>query len=175
MSTSLKKDQLQHIFIKSSGSLQSYLYHALGSREDSADLLHDCYVRLAKSKKPLASEDDTRAYLFTIAKNLVKDTFRKRTTRGYDRQLDVETAELQDNSPTPPEALEYYRLKKQVKAAILSMPETTRIIFGLKRYERLGNAEIASRLSISTRTVERKMVEAMALIRQHMDGDNVHK
>jgi RNA polymerase sigma factor (sigma-70 family) len=175
MSTAPKKNQLQQIFIKSSRSLQDYLYHALGSREDSADLLHDCYVRLEGSAKPLASEDDTRAYLFTIARNLVNDTFRKRATRGYDKQLDVDTTDLHDSSLTPPEALEHYRMKKQIKAAILTMPETTRIIFGLKRFEGLGNTEIASRLSISTRTVERKMVEAMALIRQHMEGDNVRK
>ncbi|MFA5525106.1 MAG: sigma-70 family RNA polymerase sigma factor [Tissierellales bacterium] len=175
MSTSPEKNHLHRVFIDSSDSLQSYLYHALGSREESADLLHDCYVRLARSKKILPSEDDTRAYLFTIARNLVTDSFRKRSTRGYDKQLDIETVELPDSGPTPPEVLEYHRLRKQVKAAILKMPETTRIVFGMKRYEALSNNEIANRLSISTRTVERKMVEAMALIRQHMDGNNGRK
>lgn len=172
MAGSNQRNALERVFMENSHSLRDYLYHFLKCWKDTEDLLHECYLRLAGTIRSFSTEEDIRAYLFTIARNLVADAYRRRNTRGYEGQVSVETVDLQSNSVTPPEALELHRLKKRIKSAILSMPNTTRMVFLLSRYDELPYAEIARRLSVSTRTVERRMSQAMALIRQYVEEDN---
>ena len=46
-----------------------YLLVRLGSREDADDVLQDVFLRLASSRKRLASVDNLEAYVFTVARN----------------------------------------------------------------------------------------------------------
>ena len=48
------------------------------------------------------------------------------------------------------------------------MPEKCREVFELKRYEGLKNKEIAEKLNISTKTVEKHITKALSLLKQTM-------
>lgn len=168
-----ERQYLEQVFINNRLSLQSYLRRCLSSNDDAADLLQECYLRLIRTTKPLSTQDIARAWLFTIARNLVVDLFRRRSVRGYDSQVNVEEAEIQDCNPNPQEALEMAQTLAQIKTCIKKMPDTTRKVFVLSRFEELTYTEIAQRLSLSTRTVERKMSEAMSLMNKHLDDHRV--
>lgn len=172
MSTLPARRNLEQVFLKNRQSVQHYLYGSLNSKEDASDLLQECYLRLIGTRKPISSEEGIRAYLFTIARNLVIDLSRRRKVRGYEHQVSPEDVSLKDQNPEPDEALEIMRAREHIKRCILEMAPVTRKVFILSRFEELTYPEIAQRLSVSTRTVERRMCEAMALLTQHLDDNS---
>lgn len=172
---SLQKVHLEQAFIDHKRALQLFLSRSVESRDDAQDLLQECYVRLAKNPRPLESTDSTRAYLLTIARNLVIDLFRRRSVNGYGRNLDITSLDLVDQAPSPERSLEVAQDLQRLKRCIHRMPETTRKVFLLCRFDEMTYPEIAATLKISTRTVERKMRDAMALLNRNLEGHSVHE
>ncbi|MCK9246356.1 MAG: RNA polymerase sigma factor [Anaerolineaceae bacterium] len=167
---SSQKTELERAFIDHQHTLQLFLYKSVDSRDDAQDLLQECYVRLVKSPTPPESAEGTRAYLFTIARNLVTDLFRRRSVNGYGRNVDVSSLELQDPALCPERSLELSQELQCLKRCIQNMPEATRTIFLLSRFEDMTYPQIANSLGVSTRTVERKMREAMTLLSNSLEG-----
>ena len=163
------KPLLDRIFLKSRGPLFAYLQRSVRSVEQCEDLLHDCYVRLMGSLPPLRGESDTRAYLFTIARNLMIDSFRTEARRGYANHIPLEEVELRTEQPEPPDAFETERLRGRLRSALMGLSPPVREVFRLSRFEELTYEEIARRLAVSTRTVERRMSHALETLRLALD------
>ena len=53
-----------------------------------------------------------------------------------------------------------------IAVAVDRMPEQRRRVFSLSRYEELSNKEIAERLNLSVKTVERHMTAALSQLRR---------
>lgn len=62
--------------------LRAYLVRASGDRRAADDLLHEAYYRLLRAQVVFEGEDHRRHYLFRIAANLVRDGYRRETTRA---------------------------------------------------------------------------------------------
>src|SRR5687767_8764796 len=58
-------------------SLRSYLRHSLGSVADVDDLTQECYARILRQRDRVDIRS-TRAFLFTVARNAVRDVLRRR-------------------------------------------------------------------------------------------------
>lgn len=67
------------------------------------------------------------------------------------------------------ESLEYKELKNAIYKLINALPEDQRIIFLLNREEGLTYKEIAARLNISVKTVEKKMSRSIKTLRTGLD------
>ena len=59
----------------------------------------------------------------------------------------------------------YKNLEEAIRQAMNALPEQCRTVFQLSRYEELKYREIATRLSISEKTVENHMGKALKLLR----------
>lgn len=62
--------------------LRAYLVRASGDRRAADDLLHEAYYRLLRAQVTFEGDDHRRHYLFRIAANLVRDGYRRETTRA---------------------------------------------------------------------------------------------
>ena len=60
-------------------------------------------------------------------------------------------------------------IKEAVQKAILSLPEKCREVFTLSKLDGLKNREIADKLNISEKTVERHMSIALSKLREELD------
>jgi RNA polymerase sigma-70 factor (ECF subfamily) len=58
--------------------LRAYAARVLGSATQADDIVQDAYLRLLRSRKPVDSSVQLRAYLFRIASNLIVDHWRSR-------------------------------------------------------------------------------------------------
>lgn len=166
------KRHLDQAFLEHQHALQVFLYKSIDSQDDAQDLLQECYVRLVRSPRPPECTELTRAYLFTIARNLVTDLFRRRSVNGYGKNVDVTSLELNDTSLSPERSLELNQELQCLKQCIQGMPEMTRHIFLLNRFDEMTYPQIAKALGISTRTVERRMREAMTLLSKSIEVDH---
>lgn len=64
------------------------------------------------------------------------------------------------------EKIETEELALLIAVAVDRMPEQRRRVFSLSRYEELSNKEIAERLNLSVKTVERHMTAALSQLRR---------
>lgn len=83
-----------------------FLIYLTKDRALSEDLLHEVYVRVLKSYGSFQGRSSERTWLFSIAKNVAFDHFRKANVRKKrtDDSYDWEIAQPADKGPTPEEA-----------------------------------------------------------------------
>lgn len=110
------------------------------------------------------------SYLFAIARNLV---YKETQTRLQTEQL---TSSLlgrpsQTDSLTE-ENIDAESLRVYVDQLIEQLPPSRRQIFQLSRRHYLSNKEIASRLSISEKTVETQLYRALGFLKRKLSEDN---
>src|SRR5258708_9042036 len=123
-----------------------------GSRLNSADvedLTQDVFVRLAgpSAQTELLKPD---AFVFTLARNLVRDRARRLHTRAA--SMSVNVADLDDLScerPTPEQSLELTQRLMQVEQTLAALKPSPREAFELHRVHANTHAETARNMNIS--------------------------
>lgn len=151
-------------------SLLNYLVGLLpGGRQDAFEILHETYVRLLRLDNLQRLQENPRAYIFTIATNLVRDFIRRRNSRMHDAHVDIDEIELHSQASTPTEVLDWEKSLERLKRSLMDLPVTTRQIFLLSRFDELTYPQIAAALNISTRTVERHMSAAIKALHHSLE------
>lgn len=159
---------LAALFHKYRQSLFRYLTGLVSSPEDAAELVQESYTRLLQRDQVAQLEAVSRAYLFQIATNLARDHFRRRAVRQSGTHFDVDELDIADESAGPEHNIVWDQTVLAVKQGIKELPPMTRRIFLLSRFRGKTYPQIATLLGVSTRTVERKMNEAMELLARRL-------
>lgn len=153
--------QVEALYLQYRQSLLNYLSNIMpGGRQDAQEILQETYIRLLRHDDLERLESNPRAYIFTIATNLVRDSLRRGRSRKEDAHTDLDDCELESNELCPPRSASWQQSLSQLKQALLKLKPQTRQIFLLSRFEELTYPEIAEQLSLSSRTVERHMSQA---------------
>lgn len=150
------------LFNKYRGALLRHVGRFVGSREDAADLVQDTYLRVMDRISVSRFDAAARAYLFQTATNLARDHHRRQRFRAHAPLDDADESVMKARDPSPEEILAANQVTAALRAAIRDLPEGARAVFLLARTRELSYDEIAERLGIGRRTVERRMAEAMA-------------
>ena len=69
---------------------------------------------------------------------------------------------------TPDEILEYEELKQQYETSLAALCEKQRSVFLMSRIENLTYKEIADRLSVSVKAVEKRMSQALKVLKEKL-------
>lgn len=152
------------LFQKYRSSLFRYLTGLVASPDDAAELVQESYTRLLQHEEVAQLEAVSRTYLFQIATNLARDHYRRRTKRSSGSHMDVDHLEIADEHAGPEHNVVWDTTIVSIKQGIKELPPTTRRIFLLSRFRGKTYPQIALLLGVSTRTVERKMSEAMDIL-----------
>jgi len=150
------------------GPLARYFGARVRGGADVEDLVQEVFLRLARRGEAEAIES-LEGYVFVIANSVLTDAFRRDGRRiprgGASDQL----------APTPdhrsPERI--YLAREEialVERGLRELPEKTRFVFVLNRYEELTYAQIAGRLGVSVSAVEKHMMRALAHLTRLRDG-----
>ena len=135
-------------------------------RQEAEDVVQDAYLHLLK-RGTAATLEHPRADFFCIAANLAGDLARKTKIRlrcaGEGFGLDCNAA-----APPSPEAAAGGAMElRRLQASLCELPSLCRQAFLLNRIEELSHAEIAGRLGVSVRTIDRYMGKAWEHPRRH--------
>lgn len=141
-------------------AIARHLERLLNDREEAQEVLQETFYRLLRDPRPEAAQGRSKAYIFQVATNLARDRLRRRhrTARIF------AAGPLEDVStggPGPERAAMSQRSVEQLTRALRALPERTRHILLLHRFDQMTYEEIARSLAISTRTVERHMSAAV--------------
>lgn len=130
---------------------------------DAQDLTQELFTRLSQ-QGALAQVEHVERYLFGTAANLALGYSRQRRVRACHAPENYLEAVQRTESFTPAEVLESQQELNLIMAALSKMPARMRGIFVLARLENVPRAEIAARLGISKRLVEKEITIATAIL-----------
>jgi RNA polymerase sigma factor (sigma-70 family) len=134
-------------------------------RQEAEDVVQDTYLHLLQ-RGNAATLEQPRPYLFRIAANLAVDMARKTNVRL--RYAGEGFGHCNPEAPASPEATAGGAMElRRLHASLCELPPLCRDAFLLNRIEDLTHAEIAARLGVSERTIDRYMVKAWAHLRGH--------
>lgn len=105
------------------------------------------------------------AWIFTIARNLRIDAFRREKRKGERQTTDVDAEFVLDESPLPDEALASAQTDARVLKALSSLSEEQRRVVELSFYQEKAHAEIAQQLQIPLGTVKSRLRLSMVKLR----------
>lgn len=163
--------QVEALYRQYQQSLLNYLANILpAGQQDAQEILQETYIRLLRHDDLDRLHENPRAYIFTIATNLVRDQLRKRRSRKEDAHTDIDDCELASPDLCPPRSASWQQSMAQLKSALLRLKPLTRQIFVLSRFEELTYPEIAEQLQLSSRTVERHMSHASQYLHEALEG-----
>ncbi len=141
-------------------SLQRYLMR-LVSPEDAAELVQESYYRLLRHGEMVRVDAMARSFLFQTATNLARDHHRRRASHRASLHVPLENEEIAQDHLGPDEQLAGEQARARLERAIAELPHDTRTVFLLHRFRDLTYPQIAEVMSLSARTVARKMAEAI--------------
>lgn len=130
------------------------------------DLSQETYLRLI-TKSSIAHDENLKGYLFRIAERLALDYLRQmRQAKNNTVALDEE---LICPALLPDELTELHQQCERLIHAIQTLPNKLRNVFLLRKFDALSYGEIAVRLGISEKTVQRYLVNAMLHCHHYLD------
>jgi len=157
------KEQFKILFDLYFDDIRRYLYYRCGDTTVSTDLAQDTFMRVWEKQMDLQPEKDT-GLLYKIAGDLFVSHMRREKLR---REAPVEIRfEQRDSSPE--DELQYSELKEKYEKVLMKLPENQRVVFLMSRTEELTYQEIATRLSISVKAVEKRMSGALSRLRKEL-------
>ena len=127
---------------------------------EAEDLAHEVFVRIAG--KDDAALHRTDAYIFQVAANLLRDRGRRAQVRT-DYAARLRQTEEFGLDPLDPHRISVGRESLTIlSSALAELPERTRRIFMLFRYEQIDQRTIAESFGISVSAVQKHVHRAMA-------------
>lgn len=137
--------------------------------DEAGDVVQDALLKALEAGRAKPVSNPTH-FLARIARNTVIDRLRGRARRSLLFAGGVE-ADPADPAANPERSLVATERLRRALEVIDRMPPKRRQVFLLHRFDELGYAEIARRLGISTKMVEKHMAQAMIQLDREVDGE----
>lgn len=142
------------------GELARFFGKRLDSPADAADLTQDAFSQWLRWRER-GSVEQPRAFLFHIARNLLRDHWRRQQVRGHSESLEESAVTLEDPSADPLERLEQQQRLQRLARALDDLPPRRREALILHKFDGLSQAEVARRMGISISMVEKHIAAAL--------------
>ncbi|MGJ4728102.1 RNA polymerase sigma factor [Luteimonas sp. SDU101] len=138
--------------------LLRYVRRFTRSVEAAEDIVQETYARtLARGEEGAT----TRAYLFVTARHLAWNADRHRRIAATDSVEDIDALAVGDGAASPEEVAMADEASLLLRQAIERLPAQCRAAFALKVFHACSYKEIAERLGISTKTVEKHIARGL--------------
>jgi RNA polymerase sigma-70 factor (ECF subfamily) len=158
----------EHLYSALWSRLYSTAYNYVRDKATAQEIVQEVFIKLWLKRDDLKEVNDIRAFTIRAVQFRIYDFFDKRNVEAkYVRQV-VERDEVMINNTH--HLAEYNETLKIIEQEISELPETTRNVFRLSRFEQLSNEEISTRLKISIKTVEYHITQSLKRLRMKM-GD----
>jgi RNA polymerase sigma-70 factor (ECF subfamily) len=140
---------LHGLFVRHASEIDRFLRRRGHTPETAADLTQDTFVRMMTAA-PGGTEENPRAYLWRVARNLSIDLRRHERVVEQVHLADEAFQRIADSAPSP-ETIVYDRQRLAiVERALLELPERTRDAFEMHRMGGKTMNEVAVELGLST-------------------------
>ncbi|MGL5272974.1 MAG: RNA polymerase sigma-70 factor [Phocaeicola sp.] len=160
-----RKKIFEQFFILTFPRVKAFAYKIVKSEDDAEDIAQDIFVKIWSDTEIWENCETHSGYIYTMVKNQVFNFLKRKTIAGtYQEQLVNEVgSSYQEDIHDELYAKEIDLL---MKLTVRQMPEQRRKVFIMSRELHMSNHEIAEKLDISIRTVERHLYLALAELKK---------
>ena len=159
----MTKEQFKNLFDLYFEDIRRYLYYRCADTALSTDLAQDTFMRIWEKQMEVLPGKDT-GLLYKIA----GDLFVSHTRRERLRKEAPELISFEQAGQSPEEELQFRELQNKYERVLMKLPENQRVVFLMSRTEELSYQEIATRLSLSVKAIEKRMSGALARLRKEL-------
>ncbi|HJQ12224.1 MAG TPA: RNA polymerase sigma-70 factor [Gemmatimonadaceae bacterium] len=131
------------------------------------EIAQDVMLELWRRRESIEVEQSFRAYLLRSTRNRALNHVRHQRIVTREATMAAAAAESA-RAQSPEDEMLGTELERAVRTAMASLPDRTREVFQLSRERGLKYVEIAVVLDISVKTVEKRMGQALAELRERL-------
>jgi RNA polymerase sigma-70 factor (ECF subfamily) len=132
------------IFERYARPIISFIYDMVNQRELAEELAQETFVRAYKSLRALRDETKLSTWLFGIAKNVARESIRRRYRENAKVEMDdSRVVSLSTEDPTPDSQLLNKELNGVIHEALGLLDEDKRLVFTLKVFYQRSYEEIS--------------------------------
>jgi len=147
--------------------IERFIRRRVRCLDEAADLTQEAYTRVLVAYGD-REVDQPRPLLYRVARNLIVDRARQRRAVSPKQSTAIEPEPV-DGSACPARTAEQRDQMAAVREAIAELPARCREAFILNRFGGMTYREVALRLRISPKTVEKHIARAIAVCRAALD------
>lgn len=151
----------------------SYVYNFIHSliydNSLTEDLTQNVFLKIWEKRESIDPEQGLSNYLFTIARHYAYKETEKRMKLVFSPTVSNDAIDTPDTRTE--DKIDTASLQEYIDTLIEELPTSRKEIFKLSRQQHLTNKEIALRLSISEKTVENQITNALRFLREKLSED----
>jgi RNA polymerase sigma factor (sigma-70 family) len=141
-------------------TLRAYLRGKFPTFPDIDDLVQESYARLIRAREA-GKVSYAKAFLFTTARNVALDFFRRRKVVAIDAIGDLSELSVLADGPDAAESVNKQQELALLAEAVRALPDRCRQVLTLRMLYGLSHKEIAAHLRISDHTVKAQLAKGM--------------
>lgn len=154
------------IFKQNFVAVTTYCNKFVHDSEEAKDLAHRAFMKVWEKRETIPEQSNIKALIYRIAHNLSINYIRDhKKFCDEDNLLTMES----ENSDADND-IKAAELEAAVIETINHMPEKSKKVFLMSRYDKLSNPNIAEQLGISIKTVEAHITTALKMLRKKIFG-----
>ena len=159
------KVDLKRIYDEHFDGLRRFLYYKCGEMELAEDLVQEVFIKVWE-KRAIIRKESVKSLLFTIANNLLMNHFNHmkvvRSHEGQEIQMGT------GHAVSPQFVLEEKEFEEELNRVIGELPDGCREVFLMNRIDKLKYEEIAERLELSVKAIEKRMSKALSILKEEL-------
>ncbi|GIN73461.1 ECF RNA polymerase sigma factor SigX [Bacillus sp. J14TS2] len=151
--------------------LFQFLFYMVKNREETEDLVQEVYIRVMSSYNRFEGKSSEKTWLFSIAKNVAIDHFRKQKNwkqRLYDK-FDWDRGGIKDTGPLPEDVTIQNEDMERLFNCLDMCTTNHRLVIIMRFMNDFSVAETAQTLSWSESKVKTTQHRALKALREKME------
>ena len=133
--------------------------------DEAEDILLEVFFKIWQNRKSLLIHTSLVSFLYISVKNRIHDHYRRKNLSIYESAVDI-AAEAEPYYLLPDQQLTFKELSAEIDKLIGRLPERTKLVFCMNRYDNLTYENIALLLDISVNSVKTHMYRAIKFLKE---------
>ena len=159
--------EFEALYRRHAAEVARFAFVLSGDRGEADEITQETFVRAWASAEPIRTET-IKGYLFTIARNVFRQSRRK---RARETPLDEASAALHDSRADPAELTERSTELGAVVRRLQTLPESDRAALLMHVFDGLSYAEVARVLGLSLANVKIRIHRARLALTKAREGE----
>ncbi|HKJ40491.1 MAG TPA: sigma-70 family RNA polymerase sigma factor [Sunxiuqinia sp.] len=160
----MTKHEFKQLFDRHFDAIRNYIYYRSGDAELSTDIAQDVFLRLWEKQTEYRERENVGLLYKMAADEFISRYRRQQVELGYLKSLSFKLHDV-----PPDEELQYKELQQKYEAALADLSDKQRVVFLMSRSDGLKYHEIAERLGVSVKAVEKRMKYALDFLKLKLD------
>jgi RNA polymerase sigma-70 factor (ECF subfamily) len=161
--------QFETLFRSSYTPLVRYAKTIIKDQDTAEEIVQELFYKLWKDREKILINNSLDSYLYRSVHNrCLHHLDHVRVVHQHKKEMKNEDG---DGVSSPVEILQHKELQGRISGILKKLPERCSTIFYMNRFDGLRYSEIASKLSITVKTVEANMGRALKEFRKALEEE----